>query len=349
MKLKRRKNKNIIIKKYNYGLGILKAILAFYVVRTHCFNYSTLKNKILRYLIRERKSHVPSFFIMSFYFMHKDLLSSNIKIYLKRIERLLIPYILWPIIILLLNNYILYKYIKLQKYPLNILKSQYLICFGIMRIFWFHWTLIILTTIFFFIICQYKNKSLFLIQIFGCFAYYMQYSGYNSKFSDYLKPENRLTIGLFFVSAPFASTGFTLASFKILDIIPNYKIQTLFFCLFIFCSLDKYSIIEKIKAENIYAGLLYNVRAICLIFIFSSFPSNKMTNKNLEKLIKYITNYTAGVYFLHQKIYTYCKHFIIPIKNGTLFGICIIYLICYLICFIGTLIFGKTKLKHLFS
>ena len=88
MKLKRRKNKNIIIKKYNYGLGILKAILAFYVVRTHCFNYSTLKNKILRYLIRERKSHVPSFFIMSFYFMHKDLLSSNIKIYLKRIERL---------------------------------------------------------------------------------------------------------------------------------------------------------------------------------------------------------------------------------------------------------------------
>ena len=345
----KKNNKNIISKKYNYGLGLLKVISAFAIVRTHNFNFKSTKNKILRYLLKERLSHVPSFFIMSFNFMHNLLLSLNIKAYLKRLERLLIPYILWPIIIFILNNFILNNYIKIKKFSFNNLKYQYLIGRGIMGILWFQWTLIFLTTIFFFIIYLSKKKYLFLIQIFGCFSYSIQYSGYNRKLINYSRPEMKFTLGKFFESVPFASTGFTLGSFNILNIIQNYKIQTLFFCIYLFYSLDKYSIITDLKYANSYSGLLYNVRAVCLVFIFSLFPSNKITNKSIEKIIKYITNYTAGVYYLHPTIITYLKNIINPIKNRSLLGIFIIYLICYLICFIGMQIFGKTKIKYLFS
>ena len=111
-------------KKYNYGLGILKTILAFSIIRTHNFNYKSTKNKILLYILRDRRIHVPSFFIMSFYFIHKDLIILNIKIFLKRMEKLLIPYCIWPIIIFILNNYLLNKFINLQKiYSFKLLNS----------------------------------------------------------------------------------------------------------------------------------------------------------------------------------------------------------------------------------
>ena len=139
--------------------------------------------------------------------------------------------------------------------------------------------------------------------------------------------------------------GLSLASFQILNIIQKYKIQTLFFCLYIFISSDKYSIITDLKFSNSYSGLIFNVRAICLIFIFSLFPSNKITNIKIGKILKHITNYTAGVYYLHPVIRRYFKNNI----NHTLSGVFIIYLICYLICFIGMKFFGKTKLKNLFS
>ena len=349
MKIKKKIYENIISKQFNYGLGLLKLILSFTVVRSHNFNYNSTKNKILLYLFRKRRTHVPSFFIMSFYFIHKDLLSSNIKIYLKRIERLLIPYILWPIIIYILNNYILNNYIVLNKYSINNLKNQLLIGNGIMSIFWFQWNLFILTTLFFIIIYLCKKFHIFLIQIFGCFAYSIQYSGYNKMFTGYLKGEKRLTLGRFMVSVPYTCTGFTLASFKILNAIQNYKIQTLFFSIYIFYSLEKYPIFFELIDENSYTGILYNVRAICLIFIFSLFPSDKISNIKIKKILRYITNYTAGVYYLHTPIIKYFKFFIDPIKKGNIFGLFIIYLICYFICFVGILLFGKTKLKNLFS
>ena len=341
MKLK--KSKNDISKKYNYGLGLLKVILAYCVVCTHHLNFKTIKNKILQYLFKERLCQVPAFFIMSFYFMYKDLLSSNIKAYLKRLERLLIPYIVWPIIVFILNNYILCKFIVVQKFSFNDLKYQFIIGRGVLGILWFQWNLIMLTSIFFFIIYFWKKKYLFLIQIFACFSYTIQYSGYNKKLINILRPEIKFTLGKFFESVPFASTGLSLASFQILNIIQKYKIQTLFFCLYIFISSDKYSIITDLKFSNSYSGLIFNVRAICLIFIFSLFPSNKITNIKIGKILKHITNYTAGVYYLHPVIRRYFKNNI----NHTLSGVFIIYLICYLICFIG-FIYYNNKNKRTF-
>ena len=92
-----------------------------------------------------------------------------------------------------------------------------------------------------------------------------------------------------------------------------------------------------------------NIRALCLIFIFSLFPSDKIKNSAIENILKYITNYTGGIFYLHVTVSFYFKDIFKPIKNGNLGGLIIIYLICYIICFIGMKIFGKTKMRNLFS
>ena len=79
------------------------------------------------------------------------------------------------------------------------------------------------------------------------------------------------------------------------------------------------------------------------------FPSKKIKNKTIIKFIKLITGHTAGVYYLHIVIYKYLTPIFISVKNKTLKGSIMIYLTCYLICFIGTLIFGKTILRNLFE
>ena len=80
-------------------------------------------NKYIKRIIKNNMS-VPIFFLMSFYFSHKLFLSKNVEKIKKRFERLLIPYIFWPIIIWILNNF-LYNTFKLNfKFSFNDLKIQ---------------------------------------------------------------------------------------------------------------------------------------------------------------------------------------------------------------------------------
>ena len=110
-------------KTINYGLSILKTILSFHVIKTHFFRKSSTKNKILICIYgKNRRIHVPCFFIMSFYFNYKSLISKDSKNNYKRFERLLIPYIFWPIIAFLINNiFCRLNNLKIQFYLRNLI------------------------------------------------------------------------------------------------------------------------------------------------------------------------------------------------------------------------------------
>ena len=82
-----------IIHNFNFGFALLKNILAFDVIITHCFNKNTAHNNTILFITKRRKVHVPSFFILSFYYNYNTLVSSNIKKKIYRLNRLLIPYI----------------------------------------------------------------------------------------------------------------------------------------------------------------------------------------------------------------------------------------------------------------
>lgn len=111
---------------------------------------------------------------------------------------------------------------------------------------------------------------------------------------------------------------------------------------------EKYSIFSNVNGVA-YAGIKLNISSICIIFIFSLFPSEKITITLIKIILKYITNFTAGIFYLHWTIILYLKSKLKIIKNGCFSGIIVIYLICYTISLIGTKLFGKTRLKHLFS
>jgi fucose 4-O-acetylase-like acetyltransferase len=276
--------RNKIIKRYNFGLGILKVFLAFDVIRSHNFNCMSTNNKIILFFLKSKRIHVPSFFMMSFYFMHKELISSNIKIYLKRIERLLSPYLLWPIIIFVLNNYFLYILFNIKiKTSFKDLKIQLLFGSKFISQFWFQWDLIIFTSIFFILKYFIGNNQLFFIQILEIFSYILQYSGYNKQIYNYLKPEKRLSIGRLTEMIPFSSSGFTLASLNIINYLQNYKIKTSAFCFSILFFLYKFAVFSELEGGVAYPGIILNIRAISLIILFSLFPSNKLKNSKLKK------------------------------------------------------------------
>ena len=98
-----------------------------------------------------------------------------------------------------------------------------------------------------------------------------------------------------------------------------------------------------------YGALKDYLDSNCVFFLFAMFPSEKIKNRILIKVIKLITGHTGGVYYLHTIIAKYISSFFISVKNQTIKGCIIIYLACYFICFIGILIFRKTILRNLFE
>jgi fucose 4-O-acetylase-like acetyltransferase len=91
--------------RFDIGLAILRPILSFLVILTHCYNtnYATGIWKLLLKKFYNFGFHVI-FFLMSFFFSQRTLSSSDYKKKIQRLERLCIPYFLWPIIIYYLNK-----------------------------------------------------------------------------------------------------------------------------------------------------------------------------------------------------------------------------------------------------
>lgn len=334
---------------FNYGLAFLKSYLAFLVEISHNFNRNSTKNKIILMITGQRIPHVPSFFIISFYFTCDNLLLISKTTFFKRLERLFIPYLIWPIIIWIINRLLNLKYFGTFDYSYEFLKLQLLYGHMYMVQFWYLWDLIVITIVFKIIILIFKTNSLFILHIVLIVSYLTQYSGFGYK-NIFLKYPyyKRYTFSRIFGMLPLAVTGFTLGIYKIINIFQKRKIKTIFFSIVIYNILNNYNIFVNQPAVNYY-GINLNINAICVILIFSIFPSEKIKNKYIIKLFKFLTNYSAGIFYLHISI----KHFLLPyfedIKNGTFSGVIMNYLICYLICFFGMLLFGRTRIKYLFS
>lgn len=334
-------------KTFNHGLALLKVILEFLVVRAHKFNKRSTNNKIILYLIKERALHVPSFFIMSFYFMCNNLLSLNIKIIINRLMRLIIPYIIWPIIIWEINHIWNIKFNTKLADTYEDLKKQLLWGHNFTPQFWFLWNLIIITILLIIIISVFRKHTTFFLELFLIQSYVAQYSELHYIIYKKYPPYKGKTLCLFFESVPYALTGFILGIYKIIDVIQMNKIKSLILSASLYKFITDYNIFINIKGLY-YKGIKFNIQSICVIFIFSLLPSEKINKLAISKFLTFITNYTAGVYYLHWAIGNYLSIYFIDIKNGTFLGLFINYFSCYFICYIGMLIFGKTQLKYLF-
>ena len=92
----------------NIGFEILRMILCFWVLLFHSISNS--KNFVLNFILK-KKFHVPCFFFISFYYFFPIIKNRNTNKMRIRMERLFVPFLIWPLFIWFFNN-ILYLIIN---------------------------------------------------------------------------------------------------------------------------------------------------------------------------------------------------------------------------------------------
>jgi len=149
-----------INKKINYSLELLRLILDFWVVIHHCYKYA--------YKLFKGKFHVPIFMLMSFYFFYNTLKTKNSINIKKRFQRILFPYIVWPILLFIFNN-ISFKLFGFSQYNTILLLKDLLLqlIFGAQYyiVFYYQFILIFLTAIFTIISILFHKNCVFISQI----------------------------------------------------------------------------------------------------------------------------------------------------------------------------------------
>ena len=337
--LERKENKKVI----NIGVEILRIYLSFLVVNSHC--YQSSKNiKYIIIKILKNGLHVPTFFIISFFYFKITLISRNINKFKKRFERLLIPYLFWPLINWLTNNLIMFFFNVKLRNSFRDLKSQLLTghCFN--GVFWFQWNLIFVVFIFIIIELIYHKYLIYIFINFELLAYLFQYSQYNYKVFSKMNFEQKYTLGRFAEIIPFSISGFILSYFQMISKLKQNRIKTINTCLLIFSIIVKYNCFFCPKGFQ-YQGLKLNILSNCIFIIFSMISKKCIINK----FILQISKFTPGIYYLHIPIMKYFNYFCKTIKKRELFGAFLIYIISFIICIIGNFIFKNTKLINLFQ
>lgn len=130
-------------KKLYLGIQILRMFFSFHILVFHCINHLNYKSKIIKVILSNVNIDLATFFIISFYFSYNSLISRNILKIKQRINRLLIPYIIWPIIFYGIQNFI-NKISANKLIEFKLLYYQYILGHGIHIVFWFQFHLIFL-------------------------------------------------------------------------------------------------------------------------------------------------------------------------------------------------------------
>jgi len=327
-------------KQINYSLELLRLLLSFWVVIIHCYRYA--------FIFEKGKFPVPTFMIISFYFYYNILKKKNIIKIKQRFQRILIPYIIWAIFLFIFNNalFILFRFsLYYKKLLLRDLEIQLIIGRKYHGIFYFQFILIFLTILMTIISFLFNKSSIFIFQALLIIAYIFQYSYLNlyifKEYPEYIKH----SLGNIFELFPFAVMGIILHHLEIIKKLKQFKCLTIIYIVFIIIFILKYNVFVRIKGF-FYPGVLLNLGGNCIFILFSLLS---FQNKKLLFLLKITTKFTGGIYYIHNECFNLLKRKFLFIKNKTIYGSTAIYIISYIICFLGDKLTCKTKFKFLFN
>ena len=338
---------NLNKRNLNSGIEILRVLLCLWVVITHC---SHIKEKHFKYL--KKGYHVPTFILLSFYFYYQVFNKRIQSKIIARFEKLLIPYIFWPTILLIINNFLFYKMSvgKFKKFTLKELYVQILLGAGFYIVFWFQFNLLFLSLFFTIISFLYKKKSLNIFKVLGIISFYLNISGINVKFFNSFDKTNivfRQNLGSLFELIPQAVIGCIYSSSKLIMKIKfnsKYSYFLLSSMLIIIFEFELFVCNSGFRYPN---SLDNFFASTILILLFSSLSFEKYKNKSI-RFIRYITQFTGGIYYTHTFFFYFLKrysNFFFKKSYSTSF---VIYIICYIFCFLGNSLFKNNKLKYLF-
>ena len=319
-----------IDKKINLGIQVLRMVLCFWVLCYHCLDDNNI-NYFLFFITKTKFYHVPCFCFISFYFSYKIFVLPNSFKVKRRIERLLIPYIIWPLLIFLIHN-ILFK----EKILLHDLLIQLIFGRKFIGPLWYLFSMIFQTIFLYISSYIFKSYFIYFILIISFFSYCAQYSYFYDLLNNYTN-NVRLPLLDTLNLLPISILGITLASNKIFETTKSKILFFIFSFIFLFFILKNDIFVDL----GGYKGIIYIFTSLLLFIGFYFLPFDNLYPLT-QNLIKQITNFTNGIYCLH------IRFIIILGLPGTMKSCVIIYLISYLISFIGLKLLGKTKLKYLF-
>ena len=108
------------INNINFGIETLRTILSFFILTRHFLKKQFITNYLTRFIFYAQSFYVPLFFLISFYFSFNTFASRNINKIKLRFTRILIPYVIWPIILWIrINNSHIFRF----DFHLNMFKS----------------------------------------------------------------------------------------------------------------------------------------------------------------------------------------------------------------------------------
>ena len=330
-------------KKFYLSIQILRIFLSFHILVFHCINKKLYKSKLIKIIIKDVSIDLGIFFIISFFYSYNSFTLRNILKIKQRFYRLLIPYIIWPNVFFVINNLTFYIYRKKSHIKLIALYYQLLIGNGIHGVFWFQFNLIFLSLFFIIIIFISKERYLLYLFLIGILLYLFLYSSYYNKFFP-------ITF-LFFSIRPIFKTyiysffGFILFPINIDDELKKYRQKSLFICFIIFNLFIYYN---NLYGNNNYFFMIKVLGCINIFIFFLILPLNEIKNNIIINIIKLLTRYTGGIYYLHTKVQLLLEYFFIKKKSKTVIVCIINYLICYFICLIGSKIFRNYYIRYLF-
>ena len=209
-------------------------------------------------------------------------------------------------------------------------------------VFWFQFCLLFWSIFFTILVFIFKDNYEFIIFFLLILILYLNFSGYTNKlFQDYNLIILR-SVKELFNTIVYIISGFFLGSISLLKRTFKIKLKT------IFISFINIILIDQSKYKTRFD--CFTTQFICnIIFIsFSIFSFDLIKIKNIIFIIKQLSCFSGGIYYLHWEIkFRTMKNFIM-IDKGNFLSCVIIYLICYIFCFILYRIFKKSKLKYLF-
>ena len=335
----------IINRNINVGIQILRFLLCFWIVISHSAKIKDQHKKLLA-----RGFHVPTFILISFYFFYPLLEKRVIVRIISRFQRLLIPYIIWPLIFFVTKNFII-KFISPDKFGkyLNFKDIYIQILTGTRFhiIFWFQFNLLFLSLLLSIVSFIFKNHFLVILKFMGIISFYLNISGRNLKlFSSYHR-HYRISLGSLIEVMPLVVVGSIYSSMNLLVKVNKFSLHFKLILFLLIIILFKYDLFI-IYRGCMYSDILLYLHATTILFLFfGSLDFNKL--KMINSALILITKFTGGIYCIHPAVGEYLRVYILFFKKASYFSEIINYIINYMICFVGNKIFYNNKLKYLFT
>lgn len=341
-------NSSLIIsqkKKINLGIQILRLLLSFNIIAYH-FLSAKYQTKLIFYIcLYYLAFYVPTFFLISFYYSFNAFTSKFIEKLKERILRLLIPYIIWPVIDSLAITLMHYLNKTDRKITFKMVYYQLIIGREINPPFYFQFNLILMTLLFIIIIFSFTNYIHIMLGLFILVILVHYFCNINEFFEGFSYIINH-SIKKIFYSIIYSITGFLLGKVEVLEHLKRKRIESILIssvCLSVFFIYPKIlSLISNLEVIPI------DFFAINIFILFGLLPFDLIHNEKIILYIKKLTSVTGGIYYIHWNVGFLIIKNLKFIRDGSFTSCVMNFIFCYIFCFLCLKLFNNSFLKYLF-